>query len=100
MRVVAARDLLPLDRTPHAAVAFGNPYVGDAVRHPPVAGGIRRQGRRDADGQKKSGICYLTHDRSWAVQHGLNLCFKDVIQAGIKPHWVFSVDEMAINRPM
>ena len=37
---------LPGNRAPHAAVAFGDADVGDAVGHPPVAGRIGGQARQ------------------------------------------------------
>ena len=50
--VASARGLLPGHHAPHAAVALGDPDVGDAVGDPPVAGGIGGQSRRQARGQK------------------------------------------------
>ena len=45
---------LPGHHAPHAAVAFGDADVGDAVRDPPVAGRIGGEGRRQTRNRRQN----------------------------------------------
>jgi hypothetical protein len=74
MRILATGRFLPGDCTPDVAVALRDTDGGNTIGYLPVTGRISGESRGKTCGEKKSGINYCARYRSWAVQHGSNLC--------------------------